>query len=545
VTPPFPGPRWCLDPEGIAAVDQATIEAGVPGAALMETAGRAAAEAIRERWPDPGRAVVLVGGGNNGGDGLVVARWLAGAGWRVELALFADPAELEGDAALEWRVVEPMGLEAHLVESAEDAREAIGRAAGATVVVDALLGTGLTGEVREPARSGIAALAESAVPVVALDTPSGLDGRTGEVHAVAVRAELTVTFGFPKPGLFAREGPERVGRLVVAPLGYPPAALLAVRDEPLEWIGLEEARAALPLRRHDAHKGTAGKLLLVAGSEAYSGAAILAATAALRSGAGLCVVATPEPVADRVLASLPEAIVERLPVDPTGAIPAHAAARVGELAVEADAVAVGPGLTTAPGVRPVVEAALAAGKPTVLDADGLNALAPDPAPAEREAPTLLTPHPGELGRWLERPAADVDRERTFAAREAARRWLAIVLLKGSPTVVAEPGGRAALNLTGNPGLAVGGSGDILTGLLGALLAQGVAPSIAARGAALVHGLAGDWARADLGERGLLPSDLFRYVPLAIREVSAGRGAALVERLEHRYAALLAAGSGPA
>jgi hydroxyethylthiazole kinase-like uncharacterized protein yjeF len=542
---PFPGPRWCLAPTQMAAVDRAAIAAGLPGAALMESAGRSVAHAIRAQWSVPGRAIVLVGGGHNGGDGLVVARHLSGAGWRVELALFVDPTRFDGDAALQWDLVAPLELTVERIPDAAAARAAVRRARGATVVVDALLGTGLEGPVREPIRTALETLGEIGAPVVAVDTPSGLDGATGRILGVAAKADLTVTFGFPKPGQLMGEGPEIVGRLIVTPLGYPPASLAGAGASPLEWIALEDGVAALPARRHDVHKGQAGRLLVVAGSRAYPGAAILTATAALRSGAGMCVVATTAAVADGVLAALPEAIGERLPAGRSGALSGKAAPRVRELAGEADAIAIGPGLTTDAGVRPVVAEALASSSAAVVDADALNALAGDPAPVRREAPTLLTPHPGELGRWLGRQAADVDRDRVATAREAAGRWGAIVVLKGSPTVVAEPDGRAALNLTGNPGLAVGGSGDVLTGLIGSLLAQGIAPSLAARAGVFLHGLGADWARADLGERGLVPSDLFRYLPLTIREVAAGRGAALLERLDHRYRQLLLAGAGPA
>lgn len=527
----------------MAAVDRAAIEAGLDGRALMESAGRGVAEAVLERWP-AGRVGILVGGGNNGGDGLVVARYLAVAGRDVELALFVDPADLAGDAAVQWRLVEPLGTRIRRIGDEDGARRMIAGLEGAACVVDALLGTGLRGEVREPIRTAIDALAGLDAPVVAVDAPSGLDGETGRVRGAAARAAETVTFGFPKPGLFLGDGPERTGRVRVVPLGYPPAALEAADGPALEWIGLDEAALALPPRRHDVHKGSAGRLLVVAGSEAYRGAAVLTAGAALRAGTGLCVVAAPETVAESLLERLPEAIVRPLPTTKAGALAKGAADRAAELAAEADAVALGPGLTTGRGVGEAVRAVLATDRPAVVDADALNALADDPSAAARSAPTVLTPHPGELGRWTGRPAGEIDADRVAAAREAADRWDATVVLKGSPTVVAGPGGRAALNLTGNPGLATGGSGDVLTGLAGALLAQGVEAVRAARAAVLLHGLAADWGSVDRGERGLVPSDLFAYLPLAVREVSAGRGAALLERIDHRYADLLAvAGAG--
>jgi NAD(P)H-hydrate epimerase len=327
---------------------------------------------------------------------------------------------------------------------------------------------------------------------------------------------------------------------VAVPLAYPPAALEAADPAPLRWTTLEAARQALPPRRHDAHKGDAGRLLVVAGSERFRGAAVLTATAALRSGVGLCVVATPATVAEFLLAEVPEAIVVPLPVTRTGALAARAVDEVARALEGADAAAIGPGLTTGRHVRQLVESVLSASIPAVVDADGLNALASDPDPVRRDVPTVLTPHPGELSRWTGRRPAEIDADRVEAARQAAREHGCRVLLKGSPTVVAGARGEVFLNLTGNPGLATGGSGDVLTGLLGSLLAQGVEAPLASRAAPLLHGLAADWGAHDLGERSLLAGDLLRYLPLAIREVSAGRGIELLERLEHRYAELLAA-----
>jgi len=531
---------WCLPPAAMAAVDAAAIDAGLTGMALMETAGRAVTAAIIGRWGDVGRARILVGKGNNGGDGLVVARTLVAGGWEVELALFCDPAELIGDAGAQWALVEPMGLVLERIEN-ESQAAALGRPRDFTCAVDALLGTGLQGEVREPMRTAIRVLNEGRLPVVAVDAPSGLDGSTGRPHAIAVRAALTVTFGFPKPGLFLGAGPAHTGHLIVAPLGYPPNALDAAGPAPLEWSRLEQACAALPPLAIDAHKGSAGRLLLVAGSEAYRGAAVLAATAALRSGVGLCTVAAPASIAEFIVGTVPEVIVESLPVTGSGDLSSTAAERVARLGERVDAIAIGPGLDGGAGVRRVVEAAVATDRPLVVDADGLNALADVPDTIRRDPPTVITPHPGELARWLNEKAETIDADRIEAAPRAADRWGVHVVLKGAPTVIADPDCGAALNLTGNPGLATGGSGDVLTGLLGSLLAQDVAAPLAARAAPLLHGLAADWAAHDLGERGLLPSDLFRYLPLTIRELGAGRGPALLERIDHRYKTLLTAG----
>ncbi|MEJ2151656.1 MAG: NAD(P)H-hydrate epimerase, partial [Gemmatimonadota bacterium] len=379
--------RWCLPPAAMAAVDAAAIDAGLPGTALMETAGRAVTAAILGRWGETGRARILVGKGNNGGDGLVVARTLVGAGWEVELALFCDPAELIGDAGAQWALIEPMGLVVERIGSDSQAA-ALGRSDEFTCSVDALLGTGLRGDVREPMRTASSALHEGPVPVIAVDAPSGLDGSTGRPHGIAVRALVTVTFGFPKPGLFLGVGPVHTGHLIVAPLGYPPGALEAAGTRPLEWSGLETACAALPPLDLDAHKGSAVKLLLVAGSEEYLGAAVLAATAALRSGVGLCTIATPASIAEFIVGTVPEVIVESLAVTDSGELSSSSAERVARLAEGVDAIAIGPGLGGSSGVRPVVEAAIAAGAPLLVDADGLNALADAPGTIQRDPPTV-------------------------------------------------------------------------------------------------------------------------------------------------------------
>lgn len=529
--------NWCLAPEAMAAVDRAAMVYGLSGAAMMESAGRGVAEAVVERWGSRGRARVLVGKGNNGGDGLVTARTLTTLGWEVEIALFAEPAALEGDAAEQWRAVESLALPVERVLSEDDARRVVGFE-DFDCVVDALLGTGLSGDVREPIRAAIDALNAGRVPVASVDVPSGLDGARGRPLGVAVRATETITFGFPKPGLFLAEGPDHTGRLVVVPLGYPEAAFDALTAPPVEWTVVSDVASTFARPPRAAHKGSRGRLLLVTGSEAYRGAALLTARAALRSGCGYCVVAAPEPLAEFIVGQLPEAIVEPLAADGDGAVAAVAAERVQELAEGADAIAIGPGLSTAAGVRAVVESALESSVPIVVDADALNALADRPPAIERTADTVLTPHPGELARWLGRDAQAVDAERIVVAAETAEHWGVDVVLKGWPTIIAG-NGRVGMNLTGNPGLATGGSGDVLTGVIGALLAQGSRSADATRAGVFVHGLAADWAAADFGERSLIPTDLEPYLPRTMQALASGGAATILDRIDHPYRTLLA------
>jgi NAD(P)H-hydrate epimerase len=508
--------------------DRRTIEEfGVPGAVLMENAGSAVAAAIRRRYPGARRPVVLCGRGNNGGDGFVVASRLLDLQPTVYLA--GSRAETRGDARLHLEAYERSGgVVNELLDLAgwQAARPAV-REAG--LVVDALLGTGLRAEPSGLVANIISDLSEIAaarVPLVAVDIPSGLASDTGDVTWETVRATLTVTFAAPKHGHVLPPACERVGELVVAPIGIP-AVVLAETGTRL-WLidGADAARAYGP-RKPDAHKGTFGHVLLVAGSVGKSGAAILAAGGALRAGAGLVTVATPAPALPIVAAARAELMTEPLPVGGDGGLDREALPRALALARGKDAVVIGPGLGQDAAIRDFVRGFVAqCPTPLVVDADGLNALAPssssrDPAAGalrKRSASTIVTPHPGEMARLIGSEAAEVQRRRLDVARAFAAESRAVVVLKGYRTLVADPEGRAAVNPTGNPGLATGGTGDVLSGILGALLARGLDPWTAATAAVYVHGRAGDVAAARLGQESLLAGDVIETLPEAIRSV---------------------------
>lgn len=514
-----------LTADQMREADRRTIEEiGLPGPVLMENAGRAVSEAIRERFPGARRVVVLCGKGNNGGDGFVIARRLRASG--AEALLLGRRDEVRGDARTHLEACERSG--GRVVEVA-DARawEAVrGRLEGADVLVDAVLGTGLRARASGLPAAAIDELvkrAEAGVPVVAVDIPSGVraDGGTGE--GPAVRAALTVTFGAPKPGLVLAPDADHCGELVVADIGITPETLAAV--EPSLFL-LEEAdaAAAFPPRDPAAHKGRFGHVLVVAGSVGKTGAAVLAASGAARAGAGLVTVATPLSCLGTVAASRPEIMTEPLPETPTGGISEEALDRVLSLASERDAVVLGPGLgqdpSTAILVREIVRRCEA---PLLVDADGLNALAAAPAGEQAEAlrgrpgATVLTPHPGEMSRLIREPTAAIQAQRAEAARALARQSGTVVALKGQRTVVAEPEGRAALNPTGNPGMGTGGTGDVLSGVVGALLARHEA-WLAATAGVFVHGQAGDRAAESLGEEGLLAGDLAEAIPGVLRSL---------------------------
>ncbi|BDG07847.1 NAD(P)H-hydrate dehydratase [Anaeromyxobacter paludicola] len=491
--------------EEMRAIDRTAIdELGVPGLALMERAGRAVAEAALALAGPGGRFLVLCGAGNNGGDGYVAARLLSAAGRAVELYALAPVEKLGPDARAMREEALAKGL------APRDA-PALGRAeAGAgDVVVDAIFGTGLSRPPEGALAEGIAAagrLREAGARVLAVDVPSGLAADTGDAPGACVRADRTVTFGLMKRGLVFFPGAELAGEVTVADIGLPPAALARVPAR-LALLGAREARALVPRRERDAHKGDAGRLLAVAGSAGKTGAAHLCLLGALRGGVGLAWLASRPEVLPLALGGLPEAMSLALPGE--GPLGERDLAPLLEAAMAVDALVAGPGIPRGPATGPLLRELLArSGKPAVLDADALNALADAPGAVGPLPPSaVLTPHPGELARLLRQSIADVQRDRVATAVASAEALGCTVVLKGARTVVAAPGEVPWVIPTGNPGMATGGTGDVLAGLTGALLAGGIAPFDAARAAAWAHGRAGDLAARRLGERGLLASDL--------------------------------------
>jgi NAD(P)H-hydrate epimerase len=495
----------------------------------MENAGRGAPEALeRVLGPVAGRRVAVgCGKGNNGGDGFVLARHLLGRGARISAWLVGHADEVRGDARVNLDALQRAG---ETVAEAPDA-DAVGRLAAdvraADVVVDAVLGTGVRGPATGPVAAAIDAVNAAGAagrPVCSLDLPSGLPSDGDAPVGPVVRATMTVTFGLSKLGLVLPAGLAHAGRLEIADLGVPRAWLAEGISAGL--LEAADARAALPLRPHDAHKGRYGHLLVVAGSVGKTGAAVLASLGALRSGTGLVTCATPGSQQPVVAAQLSEAMTEPLPETAARTISTKAVERVVELLGRMDAVAVGPGI----GLDPETQAAVRAlvrdvERPMVVDADALTALAGSVGLCrDAAAPRLLTPHPGEAARLLGSSIADVQVDRIASARRLAAESGAVVALKGARTVVAGPNGEVALNPTGNPGMATGGTGDVLTGIAGGLLAQGVEPVGALRVAVYLHGLAGDLAAAARGEAGLVAGDVAASLPAAIRRVlEADRG----------------------
>ena len=511
------------------ADQHAISQAGIPGTALMENAGSAVARTVAARYPSASRIVVLCGRGMNGGDGFVITRLLA---LRAEALLLGPRADVAGDARHHLEACERGG--GRVTEVAGEAAwpSLLPRIEAADLIVDAVLGTGL-----RAAPSGLAALAIGAmrarraagVPVVAVDLPSGVPSDSGSFEWPVAGADCTVAFAAAKRGHVLPPACDAVGELVVADIGIPPASLAASAPR-LFLIEDEDAAAAFPPRPRGAHKGDFGHVLVVAGSVGKTGAAVLAAGGALRSGAGLVTVATPAPCLELVAAARAELMTEPLAVTADGGLDGAGLAHLLALARERDAVVLGPGLGQHEATRELVRRFVSeCPVPLVIDADGLNALAPLRAEGvallRRAAATILTPHPGELARLVGRPTAELQRDRAAAALALAREAGVIVVLKGERTLVAEPGGRAAICPTGNPGMATGGTGDVLAGVTGSLLARHGA-LLAATAAPFVHGRAGDLVARRIGEEGLVAGDLVEALPEAIeavRSAAAARG----------------------
>lgn len=505
--------------------DRRAEAAGMPTRILMENAGAQVAAAVARLAPEGGPVLVFCGKGNNGGDGLVAARHLVERGRPVQVWLAAPEEAYRGDAGANLALAKGWGIP--LAPAPVEAEVLDRELARYALVVDGLLGTGVQGPLRDPYRLWVAALNRYTGPILSIDLPSGLDGDRGVAEPEAVRATWTITFGYGKPGLYLLPGADYAGRVEVVPIGLPPDVLEG-QGEVVELLESRVVAQMLPPRPAESHKGTYGHLLVVAGSRNMAGAAVLAARGGLRGGAGLVTLAVPASLQRQVAAALPEALTYGLPETEAGTLGVEAAEVVAQLLATRQALAIGPGLGTAPETAQFFQALLERPEvqhcPAVLDADALNLLAQAPERVEALArrpgglPWVLTPHPGEMARLLGRSTADVQADRPGAVREAAARFGGVVVLKGARSLVAHPSGRWAINPTGNPGMATGGMGDVLTGLVGALLAQGLGPWEAAAAGVYLHGLAGDLQAEARGPAGLLASEVADALPAARRRV---------------------------
>lgn len=475
--------------EQVRALDRYVIEqCGIPGSTLMERAGAASFAVLCERWPEARYLTVLCGMGNNGGDGYVVARLAHQAGFKVTVMQVGEGAKLKGDARA--------AAEAFMAGGSIPQPFAAPILASSEVLVDALLGTGLDREVSGELRSVIEAVNRSSVPVLAIDIPSGLHADTGRIMGMAVEACATVSFIGLKQGLFTGQGPDHCGAIYFADLDVPEEVYSAVNPSS-HRVDLSQFHELLAPRRRTAHKGHFGHVLVVGGEHGYAGAARMAAEAAGRVGVGLVSLATRPSHAGFIAMGRPEIMCHGVD-DPGDLTP---------LVDKATVIAVGPGLSQSPWARSLFSQLLVQNKPMVVDADGLNLLASEPFMKDT---WVLTPHPGEAARLLGSTSVAVQADRFQAAGEIQRRYGGVCVLKGAGTVIATPERGLAVCQGGNPGMASGGMGDVLTGIIAGLLAQGLGLSAAASLGVCLHASAGDLAARE-GERGLLASDLMPWL----------------------------------
>jgi NAD(P)H-hydrate epimerase len=499
-----------------------STEARIPGLVLMEHAGAAVARELERRFAPlkSKRITIVCGKGNNGGDGLVVARLLAQKQVRIQVVALAKPAALSRDARIMHgrlvRVTKKTAIRAGVDAGA--LRELL---ASSDVIIDAIFGTGLSSAVSGPYEEAIRAINSSGRPVVAIDIPSGLHADTGSALGTAVHADSTVTLGLPKIGLYIGEGIDHAGSIHVADIGIP-IPLVDQVESRIRLVTHEMVRASLPVRRPSSHKGTYGHAGIIAGSVGKTGAAAMAAKAALRVGTGLVTVAVPSSVNDTLEAKLLEAMTIPMAETKARTLARSSLDRLVTFARDRTAIAIGPGLTTHPEtVELIHELIKRIEKPCVLDADALNALAGKASLlTESKLPPILTPHPGEMARLeIGASSQSINADRIGVASRFARERGVFVVLKGARTIVAKPDGMIAVCPTGNPGMATAGTGDVLTGMITGLLAQGLSQWDAACTGTYLHGLAGDLAADALGQTAMTAGDVIDHLPQAFTQTT--------------------------
>ena len=510
-------------------IDRKTIEEfGIPGRVLMERAGTAVAAKIREVY-GPKKVVVISGTGNNGGDGMVAARVLHNEGWDVNVFLSSKHERLKGDALSQYEAALRFGVPVKQAETLLEHKTDFLRPH--TIIIDALFGTGLGKDISGPYSDLIDVLNRSELSIIAVDIPSGISSDTGQVMGNAIKAECTVTFGLPKRGHLLYPGAEYTGRLFVENIGFP-AELLKSDNLTVELPDRDNVLSLIPERKKYSHKGNYGHVLLVAGSRGKTGAAIMAAKACLRAGAGLVTIGVPESLAGIFQTRVTEEMTLVLPDKGDGTLSKKALDKILEyLEKTAGLIAIGPGIGVSSDTEKIIEQLiLHSNSPIIIDADGLNSLKGNTKIFRKaKAPVILTPHPGEMARLMRRQSkkeqrqtinselrTEIEKDRINTAISFVKETGAFLVLKGVPAIIASPEGRAFINSTGNPGMSTAGTGDVLTGMIAGFLGQGLTPLNASILGVYMHGLAGDIAASEKGEHSLIASDIIGSIPAAFK-----------------------------
>ncbi len=507
-------------------MDRLTIESfGIPGRVLMENAGRGAVDFLLETFKEvKGRGGgVMAGRGNNGGDGFVIARYLQGKGVKSTVYLLSEASRVQGDAEANLRLLEPVGVPVVEMPDEDSFLSRRTELRHQDLWIDAILGTGLKSDVRGYFKKIIEFINDSGKPVFAVDIPSGLDSDSGRPHGVCVRADATATFALAKTGHVVYPGVRYTGRLHVVDIGIPDHIVAQVGPRRF-FLTREMIQEGLPSRKPEAHKGSTGHLLVIAGSPGKTGAAAMAAMSAMRAGAGLVTLGAPMSLNSVLEPQVLEGMTWPLPETEKGTLDESALPEILDLLPGKRCLALGPGIGTADGTRSLVHRLVAECRiPLVIDADGLNCLAGGAKIlkdfATPASPAILTPHPGEMARLIDATTREVQQDRVACARDFAKEFNVHLVLKGARTVIAHPDGEVFINPTGNPGMASGGMGDVLTGLIAGLIVQGCSPRIASRVGAYLHGIAADALAEETGPFGFLASDVMNGIPGEIRKLT--------------------------
>lgn len=493
---------------------------GIPGVVLMENAGIKVYNSVTsiEGWKEK-RICIIAGCGNNGGDGFAAARHIYSE--NKNLAVYTTAAEnsFKGDALINYNIIRNMGIDITHISSGKGIDLLVEDLKSSGIVVDGLFGTGLQREVTGLYAEIIDAVNRYGKFVLSIDIPSGIDADSGKVLGIGVRADCTVTFAAPKTGLYLYPGADYAGRIFIEDISIP-KKLIEDQYSAINILTHEDVTKTFKKRKKDSNKGTYGRAFIAAGSKDMPGAAVMCIKAALKCGAGIVEAGVPRAIQNIVASSVPEAIIRGVD-DEMGCFYEGSWENIHDCINKSDAFAVGPGLSTSDGILDLMKNIISnSDVPCVIDADGLNVLSLHTEMLyNARSRIILTPHPGEMARLTGMTTEKVQEDRIGCALGFSKKYNVIVVLKGANTVIASPDGPVFINTTGNPGMAKGGSGDVLTGMIAAFLAQGIEPLEAAKAAVFVHGLAGDMAENALGEYGMGACDIIEYIPYAIRNVS--------------------------
>jgi NAD(P)H-hydrate epimerase len=514
-----------ISSQTMRAIDKAAIEGrGIPGLDLMESAGAGVTQKIVDLLGDArGRNVsIFCGKGNNGGDGFVIARRLSEDDVVVKVFLLADPETLTGDAAYNFEKI-PAKVTIIRISKDDDLSEIAQQLPNENIIVDALLGTGIKGPVKDEFARVIEIINSSGAHVVSVDVPSGVEGSTGKIGNVAVKAAHTVTMAIPKLGLFLQPGNQYSGDVSIVDIGVPDD-VLAEFELKYEILNGEIAKAILPSRNQVSHKGDYGRVLVIGGSRGMAGAVAMASESALRVGAGMVVAASPESVQRTLAVKMNEVMTLPLVENKSGTITLDAIKQLKERLDWADVVAIGPGIGVNDDVIEFMGIFLdISNHPLLIDADGIKCVTPfKDKLGKRDAPVAITPHPGELAFFLDKSNDEILENYFETVVKASEQYGITIHLKAHRSVCANPDGFATINATGNSGMATAGSGDVLTGIIAGLMSQGVEIYDSVRLGAYLHGLSGDMAASEIGEHSLIAGDLIDYLPSAIMRVLTGK-----------------------